>query len=618
MKAFGKVTDPPASSGLPVSGGSTGSGGTGSLAFGGVSATVTWTASNLFGFDVSSLMLKASKMGILVEPGDQLAGIDAFTLTYSTPGNVPTLEGAANISIPRSSGGAGPKALVIGARLKVVDGSFAGAGFTLDGVNKPLGDTGIFFQGITGNLDVKPVVGFTLGGLFTLLPPINNESIASGTVEVRGFGLAAGCTSGSNPLEIHTNITSSILADRGIGQVLADGSNCAYFDVPGVESSMNWTIRLDAGGIQGVMGATGNLRGLISGNGMDMEGGGSLSVPFVPGTIGANFLVSSTGFAACTQLTSFFSGGFGRSWTDTGPVQTFSGSCDLGPWRVTVTPSVPRRGLLATTAGTFAVPAGLPIEGFEAIGASEPPAVELTGPHGEHFTAPADGHLVKTSDVVIATSAPEHAVFFIVRKPAAGTWRILDLDPGNAATRTASAAGLADPHLKAKVTGSKRRKLTYSLTPRSGLTVRFEDVAGGVTRVIGTPHSARKGSISFSPLIVRTRLHQIRALLSQNGVPLSDRIVTTFKVAPPVKPGRVKIRHVARKGSKLTITFKTPRGATHYLIVVTDAAGQTLRAVTAKSHLVINGLPAKGRLKIQITAENALDVRGPAVTVRVR
>jgi len=594
-KAFGRTAPPLSAAGLPI----------GNASFGGVSGSVEWKATNGFGFDLSSVKVKGSKLGVLVGDPPQLLGISAYTLSITGfNSGVPTLEGSADISIPRSSSSGGQKPLVLGGRLKFVGSSFGGAGLKLDGLNKPIADTGVFFQGIVGDLDVRPAVGFRLGGLFTLLPPINGETIAEGTVELRGLSLAAGCTSGQKPIEIHTSITSGILEHHGIGELSADGSNCMYFGKFGVESVTSWDIGLDAGGFKKVMEAQGKLQGFIGTAGMNLEGGADLTLPFVPGTIGGNFLVSSTGFAACVRLTSFIQGGFGRAWTDPSPPQTFT-ACDLSPWRVSAGP----RAAAVGTPHTVVVRSGLPVAGFLARGQAGPPRVKLLGPNGESFTAPADGHLVKTGAVVIATSKPERAVYFFVRKPAGGSWRIVDLD----------AHGLPDPRLKAHVSGKRsHRVLHYSLKARPGLKVQFEEAAGGILKPLGAPRSAAHGAIAFKPLVVRSKRHQIRALLSQDGIPQTDKVVAHFSLTPPGKPGKVKHLKATRTKTTLGVRFGAPRNAVRYLVVVSAGRAATFRTIITKTHLTVTGVPAKAKLSVSVTPENANDLRGPTARVKVR
>jgi hypothetical protein len=612
-KALGKTTTPPAASGSPVSPGA--SPGAGGVAFGGASGSVGWTATNGFGFDLTSVKVKGSRLGLLVEPGDQLVGIDAYSLSYSVQAGRAILDGSAAISIPRSSSSAaGSKPLVLGGRLKFVDASFGGAGLSIDGLNKPLGDTGIFFQGVQGNLDVSPDVGFTLGGKFTLLPPVNNESIADGTVELRGFALAAGCTSAPKPIEVHTNITSSAFENHGFGKITADGSNCMYFDKFGLESNMAWDIRVDAGGIKGVAQATGNVRGFIASAGMNLEGTANVILPIVPGMLGGTLLVSSTGWGACVNL-AFFSGGIGHAWADSTAPQTFQG-CDLGPWRVTVPRLEPAAA--AVSAKTISLPAGRPLEGFLARGANGPPAVELDGPHHERFTPPRDGHLVKRAAVVIATSKPERAVFFIVHKPSAGRWRIVNLDSSHPSTGVATSAGLPDPRLRARVVGAhSRRQLRYSLRPRPGLKAQFVETAGGLIKPLDGARSARVGVIRFKPLIVHAKRHEIRALVIQDGIPVSDRVVARFSVKPPVRPPKVKRLTAKREGTRLNIQFKPAPGATLYLITIADGTGHTLRTFTVKPRLSVRGVPPHSRLTVSVTPDNALDEPGRTSKVRI-
>jgi hypothetical protein len=579
-----------------------------------VSGTFSLNATNGSGFQVQSLSVKVSKLGLLVPPGSQLVGIDAFSLSETILNGQQILAGETRISIPRAaegSGGPAPKPLVIGARLRFVDGDFAGAGLTVDGVNKPLGDTGIFFQGLSGDLVTHPDPGFSVGGNFTLLPELNDEAIAEGTLELKGFGLASDCTTSTFPLEIHAVITSSVLENHGIGKLGLEGVRCLYFGSPVAEDSESGDLRIDVAGVKGVMGFKAQIKGWIGLGAMDLEGTGKISLPVAPDLSGTA-LLSSVGYAGCASF-GWFQGGFGATWFGLAPAQTFTG-CDLGPWR----PPVPVAGDASAraVAARAVVRSALPLEGFMARGTDGSPRVALVGPGGIRFVAPADGHLVKTNNVVIGTSLPERAVFFIVRRPARGAWRIVNLDSAHRATSVSVADGLPNASIHASVRRHGARfQLRYAV-PR-GVRVQFVESAGGLQQPIGKPRSAGRGTIGFKPLVVGSSRHLIEAIVVASGLPRPGKVLARFKVHAPLRPGPVRKLKVTRTNGQLRIRFVAPRAAASYLIVLTDNAGHLMRAVTTRPASTITGVPS-GPLTLQITARSALGRPGPTVTRRIK
>ena len=91
-----------------------------------------------------------------------------------------------------------------------------------------------------------------------------------------------------------------------------------------------------------------------------------------------------------------------------------------------------------------------------------------------------------------------------------------------------------------------------------------------------------------------------------------------FSLTPPGKPGKVKHLKATRTKTTLGVRFGAPRNAVRYLVVVSAGRAATFRTIITKTHLTVTGVPAKAKLSVSVTPENANDLRGPTARVKVR
>ena len=122
--------------------------------------------------------------------------------------------------------------------------------------------------------------------------------------------------------------------------------------------------------------AKANLSGFVGEDGINAEGGGSITIPAI-GQVSGQALMSTNAFAACGQV-GFFSGGAAHVW-GASRTEAFSG-CDLAPWRAGAGSSAFALGLPAALEPTarasvvVSVARKLPFVGWAAQGAQRPAA----------------------------------------------------------------------------------------------------------------------------------------------------------------------------------------------------------------------------------------------------
>ncbi len=589
--------------------------------FGGLSGSLLLKATNGKGIEVQTAEVKVSKVGVLVDPGDQFVGLDTFKLSYALRSGKPALRGEVKISIPRKRPGrssvAGslglpePKPLVLGGALTWADGGLVGAGVSVDGLDRPLGTSGVFLRGLAGELVVKPKVGFSLAGTADFLPT-GRGSLVEGTVTLSGLGLATDCLARAWPVQLKTQITSSLLQSRGIGKLTGDLLMCQYAGSPVLELTESLDLRFDVAGQEGVIGARVGGKGWAWLGGMGMEGNAAIRLPILPtnAELAGTFVASTDGYAACASF-GFFAGGFGATWLSS--VQTFQG-CDLSRYRSLPAPlpaASGRTGLRggSGTGGARTVARGAELAAFRAVGTSGPPAAALVGPGGVRFVAPADGRLVRTRDVVIGTSAAERSVVFVVRRPAAGTWRIVATDAARPVARVEIADAAPDGDVAATVVRrGAGRAVRYRFAPAAGRTVQLALRVGRSTVPLGKPVRAARGVVRFAadPLV---RRQAIVATVLERGVPGPSRVVARFQVAPVRRPGKVARLAVRRVRSTVVVRFGAAPRAASYVITATAGRRTLLRVVTTRTTATLRGAP-KGRLTVAVTPATAST--GPA------
>ncbi len=544
-------------------------------------------------------------------------GLRDLLLRFERKDGKPFWTGRGGITFPLARGDLGVTATAF-----AFDGSLAGGGLAVDGINKQLGGTPLFLQSVSGDLLFAPRFGHDLGVKGSLGPRVNGKQLLTIAGQMKGGELIApsDCPSGDDPEKLvvsskFTPLEPLELAGLASSQMSLRGCTYPYNGLPPA-MDVTGEIGIDLAG--GALAYTSSQTGFVSDHGVNLEGAATLKIP--GGSVGGRAIVSTLGTAACANV-GFFDAGFGYRWGE-GTPSAFSG-CDLGRFRVLASAA----GSEARVAGTGAieVPKGLPHAGFAATAAGGPPPIKLSGPGGIELSSPPDGSVLRTPDALIVPVADESTTYAFVRKPRAGTWRVDSAVPDRPLTRVGFARGLPEPKLKANVGrphGKRKKgkgakfKLAYKLRQIPGQKVTFTERGEGIAQQLGKARGG-KGTISFKPTIAADRGRTIEAEVAQDGLPRELLTVARFKA--PKQPKITKPSPKAkRKGSSLKLSWRKIRGAADYLVEVSAGAEILHRVVTPQPKLRLDGTPAEGKLRVTVQALGEAQPPGPVAKLTVK
>jgi hypothetical protein len=524
-------------------------------------------------------------------------------LRFELRGGQPFWTGQAGIRLPLTRG-----AMTFTGRVFVFDGRLAGIGLGVDGINQRLGGTPLFLQRLSGDIILAPKFGYELGAGGTFGPKVNGAAVMSLDGTVQGGDLVRLCPNGDDPMRFQMVAKLVPLTEaelNGIADVDITGRTCLYTgDVDAIEATLIGKVSFGNGAI----GYEGSQTGFVSPRGMNLEGGVTLKLPVVP-DLNGKLIMSTLGFAACTNMT-FFQGGFGHHWGDSLPPRLFSG-CDLAPFRVNANSSGPH----ADAAATLRLRRGLPHAAFAATGRSGAPAVTVSGPGGVRLQSPADGSALRSNRALILPAADENTTYVVVNDPRPGAWHVDSTEP---LAHVSVANGLPKPTVKARIrrAGGGKMRLTYSVKPLPGQRVRFTERGTGVATALGVARGKR-GTITFKPRVASRAARTIEADVIQSGLPRALLTVARFK-GPSFPKLRRPVVRATRVKTKLTLSWRAVRGADSYVVEVRQGRQLLHRVLSRRARTRLAGLPARGALRVTVQALSDVVRPGPVARRTVR
>jgi Tol biopolymer transport system component len=583
------------------------------------SLKATASQKNCTGFDFTGAEVKADEISFIPTKlkVPKKLGLKNILFKYEENDGVSFWTGQGELILPTGSG-----SLAVGGKVTIAGTKLGGVGLSTSGINRPIG-YGVFLQSVAGELAFEPDFGFDFGVGATLGPEVQGKKLVKLTGNLRGFALAEGdCKNGKDPISLVATGSIPLVEELNAGAVKIEGVNCIYTDSLAMEQSPK---------IEAVFGevvngevpnpavaAKANLSGFVGADGINAEGGGSISIPVI-GDVAGQALISTRAFAACGGV-GFFSGGAAHVWGQN-RTDAFTG-CDLSQWRVTAGASVFSRGLAgplafdaaggtARTAATVTVGANVPFTGFSARGKKGAPRVRVTGPKGESFTS-RNGRAVVQRNVVMIPFEPERRTFVFIKSPSAGRWQVEAVD-GAKLTEVRTAKGLPKPKVLGEVTGTgTTRTLSYAVERIPGQKVTFlERTDDGVAQTIGTATGAT-GRLAFAPASTGQPA-RIEAFVEQDGFPRDTIVVTGFtatapaKAKPPARPRKVRAKR-ARRG--LAVSWKAVRRAARYRVDVLKGRRRVARRTVSATRLQLKRVPA-ARLRVEVRAASPSGALSP-------
>ena len=231
---------------------------------------------------------------------------------------------------------------------------------------------------------------------------------------------------------------------------------------------------------------------------------------------------------------------------------------------------------------SFTLPGNLPSASVQVTGFNAAPAPVLISPAGARVTAiPIDAAGANSAPAVYGKSGKTTSIG--LRNPQGGAWKVEEAAP-NTVAQVDVARELAKPTVSAKVSGKGRKRvLTYKATARKGLLVRFYERIGGGAREIGVVKNAR-GKLRFSAGDGPGGNRRIVAQAEQQGLPVLQKNVASYRAPGPIVPARVRGLKVRRRGSALVASWRRASGAQRYLVRLDVSDGRhLLRLVRGRS-----------------------------------
>jgi hypothetical protein len=260
----------------------------------------------------------------------------------------------------------------------------------------------------------------------------------------------------------------------------------------------------------------------------------------------------------------------------------------------------------------FTLPDGLPSAMIRVTGNGGAPSVVLTGPNGERIEASGAGEGTFNSEWAVLGEPKENRTLIALRKPAGGRWTVAAADGSVPVTRVATARGLEEPKVRAKVSGRGfRSTLTYSVENLGSRRVTFQERGARTFRVLGTT-TRSKGSIRFRPGEGRTGRRDVVAVIEDGGVEQQTVVVTSYRAPASGRPGKPRRLRAVHRGSAARVSWAGVRGATRYAVTLALADGRKLFRVTRRRRVDFAGVAAGDRGKVTVVAHAANGRQGAA------
>ena len=459
-----------------------------------------------------------------------------------------------------------------------------------------------------------PVVGTPpepLVGLERLAIDYVNESGSRkfiGSVDLVGggkyFGVRAAALDGSVTLEFPGSGPATITAQGDLSVVTVPfASGSISYSTDGLLDFNGQFAFPPPGKWSGIAGVEGFVNGWVSVTPpirFSAHGGASAHVG--PASGSGEAVISSEGVTGCVSFpqppppADFIPDiGVSYKWGAAYPTPT----CNVGSFKLAKPASA---SAVATT--TVQIPGGLPQAALEISGAGGAPRVKVTAPDGSSVTSEAQP--VMSGRFIATEFAEAQKTYVQIGEPPAGGYTIEAQPESVQIAEARLAAGLPDPRVRAKVTGTGRtRKLHYSMRRIGGQRVTFaEQSGGGLYREFARTKKAR-GKVTFRPVESRQRRRRIVALVEQNGLPRARLDLARYTAPKPRRAAKPRKLRVRRKGAKLVAKWRKVRGASGYKvrIVLPKDGRRIVRHLKPKRHRIsLGGIEANDRGSISVQA----------------
>ncbi len=542
------------------------------------------TADNPGGLHLDSLEVKV--------PHADFAGVGVKDVDFSYHRQTDAFHGQATLELA---------IITVGGSVDFVHGQFKGASALVDDLNIPLGE-GFFLNEIDAGFSLHPTT--LMGG-----------ATVTGGPEVLGSSLVS----------IHAGLALQIdpfsFDLKGTGSILNQQVGDAYFHVDDQGNiGLGGTVDINLDNIVEAKAGL-NINVDVPQGHFQADALADACVFQVCG--GGEIVISDRGVGACLDLGFTHAGGGVE--LPSGHIDWWWSSCDIDTFRSIHSVADRLRRGRAAAVPAFTVPAGQRVAVFGLVGQGAAPRATLRGPDGRTIDTPSTSPVLKDpNEVVIRDDRQTNTTYFFINHPAAGNWTVTP-DPGSAPIISLQQShALPNPsvHASIKLARGGRARLHYSVLPISGQSVTFaEQASGGALRLIGSAHGAH-GTIVFQPSGALTRGRAIVALVSQNGHPRTDIVVARYKAPSPAKLPAPRGLTVRRRGTGLTISWRSVPRAVSYLLNAHLSDGRKVALVTTSRQrtVTIGSVPGTitGQFQVAASADKLLHRLGRRGHVKLR
>lgn len=363
----------------------------------------------------------------------------------------------------------------------------------------------------------------------------------------------------------------------------------------------------DVGFSESGFSATGHVEGWLFKSAFNVGAKASVCLGDL-GCVGGEVVFSSNGFAGCAYT---FAADFGAGYKWGEGLDIMWTGCDVGPYRATAS-AAQVGGARAVTLGQ-----GLPSGVIAVEGNGAPPHVALVAPGGARVED-TPGAKSQTDSLLSFHNPATNTTYFVLKSPAAGTWKIEPAADSVAITGVKAADGLDDPKVTARVTrgAGGKRELSYTVNDVPGQKVTFAEKGKAAAQTLGAA-KGRKGTLRFTPADGPGGTRRIIALVSSYGVPRKELSVASYVAPPPPRPATPKRLKARRTASALTVAWSKAANAKRYEIRATLSDGRRLLVRQKGTRVTIPRFATRSRATITVVGLKADGTRGRKATVKV-
>jgi hypothetical protein len=554
--------------------------------FDGLTAAATLRADNEHGLSVDSVSFKVPKF--------VLGPLELSDIEVSWTNSTDTWTGSAGLRIL----GAGASARVTFVKGKFQDGSVTISPVPFPGVNLA---PDIFLNRVSGELHLGDDRTYIRAGALFGAQPLPPDAYVA-TVDGR----------------LTATITPKFALNfDGFGTIagIPTSEAHAYADIDGY-FAVSATAMFDLDAIKGKGQFDGwfdTSKGTFGGR---IESTVTLGESPIDVDIGVTALISNDMVAGCYRPL----GGFAY-YFKTRDIDVSVGSCPGEPpvpaWVADALKPNPQPAAKAAAAGppSFTLPANLPTASIQVTGFNTAPAPVLISPAGARVTAiPISAAGGATAPAVYSTRGKTTSIG--LRKPQGGGWKVEEASP-NTVAQVDVARELDKPTVSAKVSGKGRKRvLTYKATSRKGLVVHFFERIGRGTREIGAVKNAR-GKLRFAAGDGPGGNRRIVAQAEQQGLPVLQKNVASYRAPGPIVPARVRGLKVRRRGSSLVASWRRASGTKQYVVRLDVSDGRHLLRLVRGRSVKLGGVGRTETVKVKVTGRNAKGRQGKAAKAKL-